>query len=166
VKGSHEFLWRTLRNLGVAQADLDDAVQQVFIVASRKLCDIAPGRERAFLFGTAQHVASRCRRTRARQRETLDAELLEDLVGSYDPAEELDRAQARRMLDALLDRLPMEAREVLVLYEIEQLTLAQIADTLDMPLGTVASRLRRARELFVAEVRRAEARKSFEGGRR
>src|SRR5688572_19191867 len=72
VSGHFEFVWRSVKRLGVAPGDADDAAQQVFLVASDRLADIAPGRERAFLFGTALKIAARHRRTAERRRECGD----------------------------------------------------------------------------------------------
>src|SRR5689334_5388077 len=65
------FIWRLLRRLGVGENDIDDAVQRVFIVASRKLASIAPTSERSFLFGTALRVAASCRRA-MRKSQAID----------------------------------------------------------------------------------------------
>lgn len=145
------FVWRSLVRLGVATADADDSAQQVFLVANEKLADIPGGHERAFLFGTCLKIASRQRRTVERRRETGEVPLH---VPDAAPSQEdlCDRAKARRVLDQLLDAMPLELRAVFVLYELEQLTMAEIARALELPPGTVASRLRRARELFAAKV--------------
>ena len=73
----------------------------------------------------------------------------------------IDRTRARATLDAILAAMALEVRAVFVLYEMERATMAEIAALLDLPAGTVASRLRRGREQFQAAVRRLEAR----GGR-
>ena len=70
---------------------------------------------------------------------------------------ELDRARARVLLDAILNAMPEELRTVFVLFELEQLGTPQIAELLGLPRGTVASRMRRAREDFEARVQRLEA---------
>ena len=126
-------------------------------MASRRVDDIDAGRERAFLYGTAIRVASRARRTHARRREVMDGEPIELLDASPPPDEILDRARARAMLDRVLESMPTEFRAVFVLYEIDQMTMAEIAELVGAPQGTVASRLRRARELFANERRRIEA---------
>ncbi len=151
------FVWRSLVRLGVPRADAEDALQQVFLVATRKIGDIEPGRERSFLFGTAFRIAWRARRTQQRRREVLDDDLdaREDAAPGAD--ELIDRARLRAELETILDGMPIELRAVLVLFELEQLTMAEIAALLDVPAGTVASRLRRAREHFQAAVRRTAA---------
>lgn len=152
------FVWRSLVRLGVPRGDADDAVQQVFLVASGKAHTIEPGRERAFLFGVALRIASRVRRTQQRRREVLDGESAERLDPAADTEALVDRARARVELDAILDAMPLELRAVFVLFELEQVTMAEIAALLDLPAGTVASRLRRAREHFQAAVKRLAAR--------
>ncbi|HEV8551100.1 MAG TPA: sigma factor-like helix-turn-helix DNA-binding protein, partial [Polyangiaceae bacterium] len=140
--------------------------QQVFITASRRAEDIQAGRERAFLYGVAVNVVAKSRHALARRRESteLDLDALERELPSLD--ELSDQRKARRVLDALLDAMELELRVVFALYEIEELTVAEIAETLGIPLGTAASRLRRAREDFSARLARLEARRRFEGARR
>jgi len=149
-------VWRLLRRMGLSEAESDDATQQVFIVASRRLGDITPGRERAFLFSTALNVGRRAQRTRARRREDGEDALVSrrDSVPGLD--ELLDQKRARALLDELLEAMGEELRVVFVLYEIEELTMAEIAEMLDLPAGTVASRLRRARAEFQRGVARLE----------
>jgi RNA polymerase sigma-70 factor (ECF subfamily) len=157
VGGYYDFVWRALRRLGVVAGEADDAAQQVFLTASRKLGAIHPGSERPFLFQTALRVAADHRRARRRRREAdgadeFDGEDLVDPRPGTDELVELRRARAR--LDAILDAMPLELRAVFVLFELEQTTMADIAKLLGVPPGTVASRLRRARELFYQNVDR------------
>jgi RNA polymerase sigma-70 factor, ECF subfamily len=160
------YVWRLCRRLGLAESDADDAAQQVFIVASRRLADIRAGSERSFLYGVAIHAAAKFREARARRREESDA-VLEQLESEAPNAEELlARRGARALLDLILDSMPDDLREVFVLYEIEEQSTVQIADVLGIPPGTAASRLRRAREDFSARLARIEARRRFEGARR
>ena len=163
VREHFAYVWRLCRRLGLPEADADDAAQQVFITAARRADDMRPGSERAFLYGVAVNAAAKWRESRARRREDPEAEL-ERLEDSVPSAEELlDRRNARVLLDALLDAMPMELRVVFVLYEIEQQTAPEIAEALEIPLGTAASRLRRARDDFAARLARLEARRRFEG---
>lgn len=154
-----DFLWRSLRRLGVPEAQVDDALQQVFLVASRKLDRIEPGCERSFLFGVASHTAAHVRRSAARRPEApAEADDLEVLDPGPQPDASVDDARARVLLDLALDGLPDDLRQVFVLHELEELASPEIAALLGLPVGTVASRLRRAREAFQAAARRLRAR--------
>lgn len=152
-----DFVWRSLRRLGLQPAEADDGAQHVFVVAARRIHEVAPGNERAFLFETARRIASDIRRQSARRREvfTVDQEQ-RDLAPS--PEEALRRKQARDLLDEALDQLAPELRTVLVLFELEGMTAPEIAAIVGVPLGTAASRLRRAREEFQGVVKRLMAR--------
>jgi len=75
-------------------------------------------------------------------------------------AEDLvDRRRARELLDQVLESIPLDVRAVFILFEMEEMTLAEIAALLGIPSGTAASRLRRGRELFQAEITRLKARR-------
>jgi RNA polymerase sigma-70 factor (ECF subfamily) len=165
VDDQYDFIWRSLRRLGVPEGDADDCAQQVFLVASRKLDDIVVGCERPFLFSTALRVASDARRSRSRRREVFE-DVDEPRDSAPDPEQIADQKRARALLDEVLDSLPMELRAVFVLYELEELPSAEIAEVLALPIGTVASRLRRAREEFQRIIARMKARDAFDGGRR
>ena len=156
-----DFIWRSLRRLGVAEPAVDDAAQEVFVVASRRLASIEAGKEKAFLFGTALRVASDARRSLARRRDRVAGDGLADPADPGPaPDELLDRKRARALLDDIVDGLPEEARPVFVLHELEGMTMAEIASCLEIPAGTVASRLRRAREAFHAAIARARPRRT------
>jgi RNA polymerase sigma-70 factor (ECF subfamily) len=148
VDAHFDTLWRFLRRLGVAEADVDDAVQEVILVLTRKLEGIETGRERSFVMSTAFRVASDARR-RTRRRREVDAEQLIDLPSAAaDPEASAQKQQMRELLAGVLEELSLDLRAVFVLYELEDFTMAEIAQTLQLPPGTVASRLRRAREAF------------------
>jgi RNA polymerase sigma-70 factor (ECF subfamily) len=145
VEEHFSMIWRLLRRLGVPEANADDAAQQVFMVGSRRLDEIEQGREGNYLIGIAMRVASEERRTLARRREVPWADLeAEDVSKGADDL--LDEERARRVLAAVVDALPPELREAFVLFELEELSAPRVAEILDIPLGTVASRVRRARE--------------------
>jgi RNA polymerase sigma-70 factor (ECF subfamily) len=164
VGNQYDFVWRTLRRLGLGEADADDAAQQVFLTASRKIDAIRLGSERSFLFQTALRVASDTRRAARRRREDqlVDEIDLPASTPSTDELVELHRARAE--LDRILDAMPLDLRAVFVLFELEQATMAETAKLLDLPAGTVASRLRRAREAFHAGVKRLDQGVPVEGG--
>ena len=158
VETQFDFIWRSLRGLGVPSASIDDAAQQVFIAASQKLASIVHGSERAFLFATARGIAANARRAQSRNRELLDDDALESHADRAPNPEQLAVSrQAREVLDRILDSLPDDARVVFMLYELEGQTMAEIATLLDTPMGTVASRLRRARDEFQNAARRFQA---------
>lgn len=152
-----DLVWRYLRRLGLGPADADDGAQQVFVIAARKLDCIMPGKERAFLCGTAYKVAADIRRKTTRRREVADEAIGELAEPGLRPDDVAEQRRARALLDQALDALPAELRSVFVLFELEELTTPQIADALELPVGTVASRLRRARESFRDIVKRLRA---------
>jgi RNA polymerase sigma-70 factor (ECF subfamily) len=149
VEAHLEFIWRTLRGLGVPSASADDAAQQVFLIAARKLDLVAEGSERSFLFATAKGVAANVRRSQARNREHFDEGAIEqEIDAAPNPEQAVATRQAHGILERLLDEMPEDMRTVFVLFELEGLATSAIAELLDVPIGTVASRLRRAREHF------------------
>lgn len=155
VEEHFRFVWRLLRRLGVPSDRADDAAQEVFLVASKRIDGIVEGSERSFLFGTALRVARSSRRALGRE---PPAEI-DDVVDSTPSIDELtDRKRAREMLDGILAAMDHTLRAVFVLYEIDGLSTPEIAEVVGVPLGTAASRLRRAREVFDAHVKRIEAR--------
>ena len=151
----YDFVWRSLRGLGVRPGSIDDGAQQVFLLAFRKLSAIAPGSERAFLFRLASGVASNLRRT-VRRRGEVDGDAVLDAHADAGPAPEdlVFRGEARELLDAVLAWLPGDLRTVFVLFELEEMEIPDIAALLEIPVGTVGSRLRRAREKFEVALKR------------
>ncbi len=158
VDEHHDFVWRSLRRLGMSEEDADDAAQQVFCVLARRIDEVAPDKEKTFLFGVALRVAQSARRARARRREVTDEAAVDAAVAiERSPDEQIDAHRARAVLDALLEAMPLDVRAVFLLYEVEEMTMIEIASALDVPQGTVASRLRRARELFARLARAVQA---------
>jgi RNA polymerase sigma-70 factor (ECF subfamily) len=152
-------VWRVLRRNGVPTAEADDAVQRVFVVLSRRLDALDEGRELSFLLRTATLIASETRRTIRRRHESGDS-VPELPAGAALPDEVYATREAVEQLDRLLDAMEESLRAVFVLYELEELTMGEIAETLELAPGTVASRLRRARvrfEALCAALRQEEA---------
>jgi RNA polymerase sigma-70 factor (ECF subfamily) len=147
---------RIVRALGAPPDDLDDLIQQAFSITAARLPDIAAGKERAFLVETAVRLTLDARRSRARSwaRESTLADLSQIPATGPSPEDLSDQRQALRLLDRVLGQMDEELRAVLVLFEVEEMTMAEIATMLDIPPGTVASRLRRAREAALAGTRR------------
>jgi RNA polymerase sigma-70 factor, ECF subfamily len=153
------FVWRCLRRLGVSAADADDVCQEVFVVVYRKLDTFDEGASlRSWLYGICVRKASDHRRLAHKKRENLGADL-PILASGDDPTRPLDERQARDFLDAVLERLDDAQRAVFVLYEIEQLPMADVAAAIDCPLQTAYSRLHAARKVVEAAVKRERARR-------
>jgi len=152
-------VWRMLRCRGLAPDVAADATQEVFLVAAQRLADIAVGKERAFLIGTALHVAQAAHRTRARWDLADDVDVLDERATTID-----ERGSALDMIGKILSRVDAPLVEVFVLHEIAEFSSFEIADLLGVPRGTVASRLRFAREAFSEAARRVELRMRREQG--
>lgn len=160
-------VWRLLRRFGVDPAAVDDAAQRVFWIAAQKLDAIERGKEFAFLYGISTRVAAEERRKSTRHDRLHATDSPDDIASTAPTAEEqLDQQRARSLLDEVLDRMPDPQREVFVLFELEGLEIRQIASLLDLPIGTVGSRLRSARETFTTAMDRLKARLRREGGTR
>jgi RNA polymerase sigma-70 factor, ECF subfamily len=150
-----DFVWRSLRRLGVHPSGLDDAVQDVFLVVHRRLLEFE-GRSalKTWIFGIALHVAQRAARTRARHPAD---ELHEAIADAHTPQDEAARREAIALLYAILDELDADKRAVFVMAELEQMTAPEIAELAGVPLNTVYSRLRAARREFEASLKRRQA---------
>ncbi|AKV00158.1 hypothetical protein AKJ09_06821 [Labilithrix luteola] len=152
-------VWRFLMRLGFTEDIADDAAQDLYFVVARRLDDIVPGRERGFLFASALRIASALKRERARELPVDPQEATVEIPAPLKPAEErLDDERARELLYRLLSELDERFRVVFVLYELEEMTMQEISDALEVPPGTVASRLRSARDEFRAKLERHRAR--------
>ncbi|WP_169927345.1 RNA polymerase sigma factor [Labilithrix luteola] len=149
VREHHKLVWRSARWLGTPPADVDDVVQDVFLQAARKLEEIRD--ERAYLFRTCVYVVGQLRRSARRRRRLQEDECIRAVRAEWETPEECaEAAQARAQLQAILDDMPDDLRTAFVLFELEQFTTSQIATITGAPMGTVASRLRRAREIFLS----------------
>ena len=147
----HATVWRVLRRSGLGPEEAADATQQTFLVAAERLGDIQPESERAFLLGTALRTAHTLRRKTIRWQ--LDDDMDQRVVDIRDAAE----AHADMQLcDLAISKINPELAEVFVLYEVEGMSSTEIAALLEIPLGSVASRMRRAREQFRGVVGRIE----------
>jgi RNA polymerase sigma-70 factor (ECF subfamily) len=161
------FIARSLRRLGVPELDLDDAAQQVFLVAATKIDRIVAGNEKAFLFGIGLRVASQSRRASRRRVAGEGAAAAESMTSiAVTPEQIAAEHQARALLDEILDAMPENVRAVFMLFELEELTMAEIAKILQVPPGSVASRLRRGREIFHDQAARLRSRQGGAGGKR
>lgn len=143
-------VWKFLRGLGVPAHLAEDASQEVFLVAARRVDDIKGGQasERSFLLGTAYRV-NRDLQRRA-HRESLHEDVDTELGAAPNPEEQLDAKRACELVYRILSELDADVRPVFVMYELNGMTMIEISKLLGLPIGTVGSRLRRAREDFKA----------------
>ena len=145
------FVWRVLRTFGVAEAALEDAAQDVFVVVHRRLAEFE-GRAAitTWLFAIARRVAQAHRRKNNDGR--IDP-LEEEPAGAADTFAAFSRAQAAATVMAILDTMDADKRIVFALVELEQLSVPEVARMLELNLNTAYSRLRLARHAFELAVR-------------
>lgn len=165
-KGQFEYVWHSLRRLGVGERDLEDVAHDVFVAVHRRLDAYDPERPlRPWLFAFACRAAADYRK-QARHRTRLS----DKLEAVRDPALAVDeQAIVREELDRVaraLDALDLDRRAIFVLHEIDGVSVPEAALALGVPTNTAYSRLRLAREDFEAAVRRIEVRRAESGGKR
>jgi RNA polymerase sigma-70 factor (ECF subfamily) len=149
------YVFRTLRRLGAAPADVDDLVQEVFTVVFKRLSDYDPRRPiQPWLFGIAFRVASMHHRSRSRRVTEVAGDPIE-LTADDAPGPEASLAdrQSRRLVLEALEALDLPQRGIFVMHDIDGQSVPEIAEALSIPLNTVYSRLRAARAHFTSRVR-------------
>jgi RNA polymerase sigma-70 factor (ECF subfamily) len=158
------FVWRSARRLGTPEPNLDDVVQEIFVVAFRRQ-DEFEGRSsvKTWLYGIVFNVVRAHRRELAQKHpQVIDGERRADpgllVDGADGPLELASKSEAARVIDRFLDSLDDDRRAVFVLAELEQLTAPEIAAVVGAPLNTVYSRLRLARVDFAKAISRHRAR--------
>jgi RNA polymerase sigma-70 factor, ECF subfamily len=156
------FVWRTARRLGVAESDVSDIVQEVFLVVHRRLEEFEQrGSVKTWLFGILRRVVSDYRRTLRRKPSLVGkAEAIEPDAwksSGNTPAENAEQNEAMRLVTRLLEELDEDKREAFVLAELEEMTTAEVALALDLNPNTAASRIRAGRAAFEAALDRHEA---------
>jgi RNA polymerase sigma-70 factor, ECF subfamily len=153
------YVWRSLRRLGVAPADVEDLTHEVFVVVHRKLGEFEARRPiKPWLFGIAFRLASEDRR-RARRRFELTMPTVEQACGTPGADDLLESDERRRLVLECLQALDVNQRAVLILLDIDGEAAADVAIAMNIPLPTVYSRVRVARRNFAAAVRRAKLRR-------
>jgi RNA polymerase sigma-70 factor, ECF subfamily len=153
------YIWRSVQRLGVSASQTDDVVQEVFIIAHRKLPTFE-GRSsiKTWLYGIALHVA-RHQRTRERQNDRhqpLDENGMRAPTTAR-PDRVAEATEAARVVNMILDAMDDDQREVFVLAELEELSAPEIAEILNVKLNTIYSRLRLARDAFAKAAARHRA---------
>jgi RNA polymerase sigma-70 factor (ECF subfamily) len=150
-------VWNALRRLGVAEADREDLAQEVFVRVYRALPSYDDTRApRPWLFAFAVRVASDYRRLARHRTEVVLAE--HDAPTSAMQADEsVDAARRRSLLERGIVSLDLAKRAVLIMHDIEGVSIPDVARALGIPEGTAFSRLRAARAELVSTIRRAES---------
>ena len=159
-----DFVWRTLQHLGVRQAELEDLAQEVFITVHRRIASF-DGRSKltTWLFGVCLHLVQRHRRRGYFRFEFLHAEPPER-IDPHTPEQEYAGEETRVLLQRLLEKLSPERRATFVLFEIEGVSCAEIAELTAVPIGTVYSRLHLARKQVTAAASRLRRSGQWQGG--
>ncbi len=155
-----DFVWRSLQRLGVPASSLEDALQDVFVVVHRRLDSYdATSKVSTWLFGICLRVASAHRKRAYLKHELGPLELWDPVDDGpmADPEHNALRHEAERRLRQGLEAMALERRAVFVMFEIEGMPTAAIAEILGIPKGTVHSRLHKAREEFTAAIARQES---------
>jgi RNA polymerase sigma-70 factor, ECF subfamily len=154
-----DFVWRTLQRLGIRDADLEDVMQEVFVVVGRQLGGFAgSSKVTTWLYGISIRVASTHRRRAWVRREVPTSEMPDGPTAEAGPDDQLEMARERRQLREVLDMMSVEKRALLVMFELDEMSCEEIADVLGVPTGTVHSRLHAAREEFKSALHRWRAR--------
>lgn len=147
-----DYLRRTLRRLGVRSTEVEDELHEVFLVLNNNWHKFDRTRPlKPYLFGIAFRVVAG--RRRKSQREVTQQVEEFALAPGPGPEQALDQAQSRALVLAALNRVPLDRRAVLVMHDIDEVSMGDITKSLSIPLFTGYSRLRRAREEFEAAVR-------------
>lgn len=150
-----DYVWTTLRRMGVGESSLPDATHDVFVVVFRRLEDFDPSRPlRPWLFGIAYRVASD-RRALAYNRRETPAEIPDISVDDSNAEAALDRSQRRALVHDALEKVDEGQRAVLIAHDLEERPMAEIASELNIPVKTAYSRLRLAREALTRALDRA-----------
>jgi RNA polymerase sigma-70 factor (ECF subfamily) len=150
-----DYVWASLRRLGVTPADLEDQVHEVFLRVHRRLADYDASRAlKPWLFGFAFRVASDHRRL-ARHRLEVLGTAVEGIAAEPSAHERLEVNEDRALVDEALDTVELERRAVLIMHDVDEVPIPAVAAALGIPVGTAYSRLRMAREDLAAAVTRA-----------
>jgi RNA polymerase sigma-70 factor (ECF subfamily) len=157
-----DFVWASLQRLGIRDHDLEDALQEVFVVVHKRSESFdGSSKITTWLFGICLRVASAHRRRGFRRNETSVAEPPEHEADTKEsPEQDLAARQARRQLESLLDELDLERRAIFVMFELDEMPCDEIAQVFGVPIGTVYSRLHAARQDFQRALARMHAREA------
>jgi RNA polymerase sigma-70 factor (ECF subfamily) len=154
-----DYILRTLQRLGVPTSEVEDMAHEVFLVLRRKWVEYDPARPiRPYLFGIAFRIAAAQQRKRTRESQHLA--MAGAVMEAIEPELALQSKQARALVLTALDKIPLPRRAVLVMHDIDDVSMRDIATTLSIPLFTAYSRLRKARRELALLIRRIAERES------
>jgi len=157
------FVWLSLQRLGIHPSDLDDVAQDVFMIVHRRL-DTFDRRARVttWLFGICMRVAANYRRRRRWTREVLSGGGEDERPAALAGADEvLVRREQREIAERALNRLEVAKRATFVMFELESMSCLEIAEVMNVPVGTVYSRLHSARRQLEKALTRDLARRGL-----
>lgn len=157
------FVWLSLQRLGIHPSDLDDIAQDVFMIVHRRLGTFdRRARISTWLFGICMRVAANYRRRRRWTREVLSGGLEDERPANLTAADDiLVRREQRELAERALNRLEIAKRATFVMFEIESLSCQEIAELMNVPIGTVYSRLHSARRQLEKNLTRDLARRGL-----
>ena len=162
-----DFVWSSARHLGADTEGIDDVVQEVFIVIHAKLHTVQqPESLRSWIYGVVRRTVSAHRRSRHPEKVggvPLDGLEHAPALAATTPLDAAERNARLQVLSSLLTEMDPPKREVFVLAELEEMTVPEIADALEIPVNTAYSRLRAARQAFEAGLARRAARPTEKG---
>lgn len=157
-RSEFSYVWHQLRRLGVRTNDLADVAHDVFVTVYRRFGDYDRARPiRPWLFGIAYRHAAQYLRSKRNSRELVGQEP-EAIDASPRADERLAAVQERQMIEEALGTLDLDRRAALIMHDFDQQPVSEIAAAMQVPVKTVYSRLRSAREMFIAAVRRIQRR--------
>jgi len=144
------FVWSCTRRLGVSEAEIDDVVQEIFIIIHARIHTLErPGSLRSWIYGIVRRTVStyhRAKRAKLATTLTLSAEPDMQYPQQPSPQQLAEQSDQVRLLWSLLEKLDAPKREVFVLAELDEMTAPEVASAIEVPLNTVYSRLRAARQ--------------------
>lgn len=151
------FAARVLRSLGVRDADLDDMLQEVFLVVARRGVDYEElGRARSWMYSICRRVAVAQRRRRLHERAAIATHQREPACAPTQ-LEHVEDMEALEFCERLLNQLPPVQRLIFLLYEVEELSMPEIARLVGCPLQTAYSRLHKARSRIARRRQQAQS---------
>ena len=160
------FVWSSVRRFGVSTEAIDDVVQEVFLVVHSKLHTVRdPSAMRSWIYGVVRRTVSGYRRANKITGDSFALHPPDQMVASTEPSP-LDRSEQRaklELLSTLLAGLSEPKREVFILVELEEMSVPEVAEALEIPLNTAYSRLRHARLEFEAALSHARSQSSRRG---